>query len=173
MVNRVLAVLFAVGLIALGVLVPGEVVKGALGKGHWLLPWENLTTDLTRNSWQAGPVRAVLVGVAVVGLLLLLAELKPRRPSTLPLTPLTAGVDAGTTRRSLRHALQRAAREVDGVSGAHVKVGRRKAKVTARAHLRSTDGLTEQVSEHVSSRLASLGLVKAPQVAVKVQKGKR
>ncbi len=173
MVNRVLAVLFAVALTAVGVLVPVEVVRAALGMRHWLLPWENVTADLSKNSWQAGPVRAVLIGIAVVGLLLLFAQLKPRRPSALPLSPLTAGVHASTTRRSLRPALQRAASEVDGVSDAQVKVGRRKVKVTARAHLRATGGLKEQVSEHVSGRLDSLGLVKAPRVAVRVQKEKR
>lgn len=170
MVNRVLAVLLALAVVALGVLVPVEITRAAAGKRHWLLPWETLTTTLTGNSWQSGPVRAVLIGVAAIGLLLLLFQLTPRRLSALPLAPLTAGVEASTTRRSLRQALQRAATEVDGVSSAKAKVGRRRAKITARTELRDAGDLQQQVSEHVAHRLDSLSLARAPQVAVRLRR---
>lgn len=168
MVNRVLAVLLALAVVALGVLVPVEITRAAFGKRHWLLPWETLTTNLTGHSWQSGPVRAVLIGVAAIGLLLLLFQLTPRL-SALPLVPLTAGVEASTTRRSLRQALQRAATEVDGVSSAKAKVGRRRAKITARTELRDAGDLQQQVSEHVAHRLDSLSLARAPKVAVRLR----
>ncbi len=169
MLNRVLAVLFAFALLVLGILIPTEVIRAALSKRHWLLPWESLTSDLTGNSWQAGPVRAVLIGAAVVGLLLLVGQLKPRRPSALPLSASAAGVQASTTRRSLQQTLQRAAAEVDGVSGATARVGRRTAKITARAFLRDAGGLQEQVTEHVTGRLDSLSLAHSPRLTVRVQ----
>lgn len=169
MANRVLSVLFAFALIALGVLIPTEIIRAALGKRHWLLPWERLTSDLTKNSWQASPVRAVLIGVTVVGLLLLIAQLKPRRPNTLPLSASPPGVDASITRRSLQHTLQRAAGDVDGVLSAKAKVGRRKAKVTAEAFLRDTTGLQEQVAERVTGRVESLSLAHPPRLTVRMQ----
>lgn len=169
MLNRVLAVLFAFALIALGILVPVEVIRAALSKRPWLLPWESLTADLTRNSWQAGPIRAVLIGAALVALLLLTAQLKPRRPGALPLTPSADGVEASTTRRSLQKTLERAASEVDGVSTATARVGRRTAKITARSFLREAGGLRELLTEHVTSRLDSLSLAHPPRLDVRVQ----
>ncbi len=105
--NRLLAVLVALALIALAVLVPVEVVWAAFGKPHWVLPWETWTRTLATNTWQPSWARAVRIGVAVVGLLLLLAELKSRRPGLLPLARLTDDVQAGTTRRSLQQTLRR------------------------------------------------------------------
>lgn len=104
--NRLLAVLVALALIALAVLVPVKVVWDAFGKPHWVLPWETWTRTLATNTWQPSWARAVLIGVAVVGLLLL-AELKSRRPGLLPLARLTDDVQAGTTRRSLQQTLRR------------------------------------------------------------------
>ena len=169
MLNRVLAVLFAFALLVLGILIPTEVIRAALSKQHWLLPWESLTSDLTRNSWQAGPIRAVLIGAAVVGLLLLVGQLKPRRPSALPLSASTPDVHASTTRRSLQHTLQRAAGDIDGVSSAKAKVRRRKAKITAEAFLRDTTGLQEQVTEHVTGWMEGLSLAHPPRLTVRMQ----
>lgn len=169
LVNRLLAVLAALAVIAVGVLIPVEIVRAALGTEHWLLPWESWTADLTRNSWQAGPVRAVLFTTAAVGLLLLLTQLRPRRPSVLPLAPLTPNVAASTTRRSLQQTLQRAATEVDGVAAARVRVGRRTATVTAAAQVRDPAGLREQVTEHVRQRLEGLALARSPRLSVRVR----
>lgn len=166
-VNRILAALVALAVIVFGIIIPVEIIRAAFGRRHWLLPWETLTTNLTRDSWQSGPVRAVLICVAI-GLLLLLAQLKPRRPSSLPLTSLTPGVEASTTRSSMRQVLQHAATEVDGVSSATATVSRRKAKVTARADVRDAAGLQEQVHEKVAGRLDSLSLAHPPRLAVTV-----
>lgn len=171
--NRLLAVLVALALIALAVLVPVEALRAALGKPHWVLPWETWTRTLAANTWRTGWARAVLIGLAVVGLLLLLAELKPRRPGLLPLARLTDNVQAGTTRRSLQQVLCRAAAEVDGVTQASVKARRRRVKVTAASRLRDPGGLDQRVRDQVTERLTSLQLAAQPRLTVKVRGGGR
>ena len=172
-VNRVLAVVVALALIALATLVPVEIARAALGRPPWLVPWEQWRSTLAATTWQDGWVRAVLIGLVVLGLLLLLAQLKPRRPTTLALQQLTADVAAGTTRRSLQQSLSHAATAVDGVARASAKAGRRRVTVTATPRLRDTTGLEEQVRRSVTTRLDGLQLAQAPKLTVRVRGGGR
>lgn len=172
--NRVVSVLLALAIIVAGLVVPVEIVRGALSKPHWLLPWEAATSNLRRDSWQSGPVRSILIVAVAVGLLLLVAQLKPRRPSAIPLAPLTPQVEASTTRRSLQSTLQHAAADVDGISSAKAVVRRQSAKVTAVSHLRDSAGIEAEVRERVGRRLDALGLAHAPRLTVQVRpEGKR
>ena len=167
--SRLLAILIALALIALAVLVPVDVVRAALHQ-RTSLPWHTWVTAVGTDTWQAPWVRAVLIGVAVVGLLLLLGELKPRRPGLLPLAPLTEDVDASTTRRSLQQALRRAAVKVDGIVEAKAAARRGAVKVRAVARLREPAGLDEQVREHVAARLESLHLARTPRLVVRLRR---
>lgn len=171
--NRLLATIVALAILALGILVPVEVIRAVLHQRSWVLPWRTWTQHLQTNTWQTGWVRALLIAVAVLGLLLLFAQLKPRRPGLLPLAPLTDGVAAGTTRRSLQNALRRAATEVDGVAQATAKARRRRVSITAGSRLRDPAGLEDQVRERVGARLADLQLARAPRLKVSVRGGNR
>lgn len=166
--NRILAVLFAFALLLSGVLVPIEIVRGALHKRHWLLPWEPLTTTLRHDSWASGPARSTFLALAVVGLVLLAAQLKPRRPRVLPLRPITPEVTAGTIRRSLQQTLRRAATEVDGITSATARLRRHKATITAVPRLRDTSGLQQAVTDRVTQRLAGLDLARPPKVRIRL-----
>ena len=172
-VNRLLSVVVALALIALAVVVPVEIARAALGRPPWLVPFESWRSTLLATTWQDGWVRAVLVGLVLLGLLLLLVQLKPRRPGTLGLQPLTENVSAGTTRRSLQQSLSHAATEVDGVARASAKAGRRRVSVTAVPRLRDASGLEEQVRRSVTTRLEGLQLAQAPKLTVRVRGGGR
>lgn len=169
LLNRLLATLLALAGIALAVLIPVEVVRALLGRRYWLLPWGTWTRTLHTNSWQTGWVRAALIGVAVLGVLLLAGQLKPRRPGLLPLTPRTDRVQAGTTRRSLQQALRRAATDVPGVATARVRARRRSVRVTALTRLRDHSNLDTQVRNQLTGRLDSLQLAQAPRLRVKIR----
>ena len=168
---RVLAVLLAAGLLALGLIVTVEVVLAALGQPAWLLPYSEVATTLREQTWDAVLARGIAAGLCLLGLLLLLPALRRGKPTALPLTPLTDGVDTRVSRRGLQRTLSAAAGRVDGVRGAKAKVGRRKVKVTTTTRLRDSGDLPQQVDTAVRGELETLGLRRP--LAVKVTTKRR
>lgn len=157
---RVLSALLAAALVVLGLLVAIEVVLAALNKSSWVLPYSSVASTLRDNTWQSGIGRGIAIGLCVVGLLLLLPALRRGRPSDLPLSPLTEGVDATVDRKGLQRALRDAAQRIDGVSDASVKVSRRKVAVTAGSMLKDPGDLPQRVDSQIRSALQELSLAK-------------
>lgn len=168
--DRLAAVLLALALLVLGVLVPAEIVHAAvLGKpGQLILPWETLTRFFTGHDWSTSPVLTISGITAAVGLALLLAELKRRRPGLLTLTTDDPNLTAGTTRRSLQRALAARAEEVDGISSASAKVRRGRASVAATTGLRDPGDLRQRLADQLTGWLDGLALVKAPRLRVRL-----
>ncbi|MDQ6649619.1 MAG: DUF6286 domain-containing protein [Actinomycetota bacterium] len=174
MLNRILAVILGIGLFVLGIAVPIEIVRAALHRKREWLPYDHWTRLLRHNIWTGGGIRTLLIGLAALGLVLLYLQLRPRKPTLLPLEQMTEGVDVGTTRRSLQSAIKSAATGVDGIDSASVHVGQRQATVVAFSPLSDVSGLEPQVSERAQDRLGQLQLARPPRVVVKVrQKDKR
>src|SRR6185437_11103532 len=81
-VLRVLAPLLGIVLATVGVLVVIEVVAAWVlpeQEGGLLVPWPEWGAVLAGLSWTDSPVRGTAIGVAVVGLLLVLVALTARR----------------------------------------------------------------------------------------------
>jgi hypothetical protein len=167
-VLRFLSFVLAGALVLLGVLVVVEVVRAALDYRPGTLQYDDLGRVLRRNSWDSTGVIVTGIILCVVGLLLLVLGLRRGRPRVLPLRTETPDVEVVTTRRSLQQALSQSLHEIDGVSAARVKVGRRAAKVTVASQLRTPEGLDERVRQHVESRLDGIGLAAPPAVKVSV-----
>lgn len=169
--ERLLALLLAAA-VAVGSLVLAlEVLWAALGKEPLLVPWQSTYARGNADAWDSAFVRLVAVGLLVAGLLLLAAELKPRRTPRLQMTGSDPTVDAAVSRRSLRSALLVAAKQVDGISGARAKVSKRKAKVTATSRLGSAEtaqGLTGELEAVLRERLDSLQLARTPRLRARV-----
>lgn len=167
--DRLAAVLIALALLVVGVLVPAEIVHAALGKpGQLILPWETLTRFFTGHDWSTSPVLAISGITAGVGLGLLLAELRPRRPGLLTLTTEDPNLTAGTTRRSLQRALAARAQEVEGISSASATVRRGGASVTATTGLRDPGDLRQRLADQLTGWLDDLGLVRVPRLRVRL-----
>ncbi|SBT42342.1 DUF6286 domain-containing protein [Micromonospora narathiwatensis] len=119
-VNRIATLLLAVALLAGGTLVTVEALLAASGHpGSLVQRWYAV---LTTTRWQDAPVRAVAAGVALLGLVLLVAELLRWRPVRLRLAE-----DDGwhLHRRSVERRLARVARAVPSVHRARVRLRRR------------------------------------------------
>lgn len=168
--DRLVAVLLGLALLVLGVLVPVEIVHSAvLGRtGELLLPWQTLTRFFTGHDWSTSPVLALSIVVALAGLVLLVFELKRRRPGLLTLTTSDEHLTAGTTRRSVQRALAARAQDVDGVSGASATVRRGRASVAATTGRRDPGDLQQTLSEQLTAWLDSLGLVRPPRLRVRL-----
>lgn len=166
--NRLVATLLALALAVGGALVLYEVVRTALNHSHGgVIAYSRLARAMRRNSWNdLGPIIASSVCIAV-GLLLLLLGLRRGKPDALTLTPLAEDVETVTTRRSLQKAMKRTASETEGVSSAKVKVGRRKAKVSATSPLRRGEGLDDRIRERLEAQLTATQLAKPPRLKIK------
>jgi uncharacterized protein DUF6286 len=174
-INRILATLLALALFLGGLLAVVDIVLVQLQRAPFLVPVGRWAAWLRSQAFDAGIVRAVCVGLAVVGLLLLVAGLRRGRPGTLTLPSRQEGVRVTAARRELERALAAAARRVDGVAGAHARARRRSVRVVAATPLRDPGELTRQVTDVVAGRLGELGLtdVVRPRVSVSTAKGAR
>lgn len=171
LVNRPLAFVLAAGLTAVFVVVIAEVIGFAAHHSPLLVHWSTWYHWAQKTRWDSFVVR-VWCGILIAfGLLLVTAELKPPRATRLPVRSEDEATDAAVTRRGLAGMLRAAATGVDGISSASVKVGRRRASVTAASAARgrpAAAALTEPVTQALHTRLDSLGLRHPPRLKVHV-----
>lgn len=160
--DRVVAIVLGLVLLGLGVLVTVEVIwSNGMGRsGHLVLPYESSSRYLHHHTWSSGPVRAISAAVAVVGLILLLLELKRRRPATLTMAGSSAGVVTGISRRSLGRVLTHVAGSMSGIAKAQARVSRRRVTVRARTHLRDPGDLEQQLGRELAESLDSMQLAR-------------
>ena len=134
--NRVLAALLSLALIAAGVLLIIEVIADRVSHRPSVVDWHPAYDWAKRTTWNAGSIRVACAVLILLGLVLLIAELKPARVSRLAADPAqagAAGIDTAYTRRGLAAAIRSAVTGVDGVRNASVKVKRRKVTIAATA----------------------------------------
>lgn len=154
---RLLALLLALGGVALGALIAGEVALIALGRPP-LTPYADLVGLARDTSARGGAAVAFGAGLAVLGLLLLVLALRPGRRRGLPVVASTPDVTTAVHRDGLRRRLQAEAVRVEGVRSARVTVGRRQVRVQATAGVRDTADLAAQVQQRLATFLSALDL---------------
>lgn len=166
-VNRIVAAVLALALLAGGVLVAAEIVVAAFGRDPWVVPHDRWYRSLLDHSWDDDASRWVFIGLVAAGLALLALQVARRRPGTLPLSAGGAPADLG--RRSLERSLVRSATSVDGVSRAKVRVSPDRADVKAVTNRRQVAEVEPRLSQAVEQRVRALGLARKPQVKVHVE----
>ena len=168
LLNRVLATLLALALFLGGLLAVAEIVLAALDRPAWLAPHQQWNSWLGGRTLSDGIVRAALIGLALLGLLLLIAALRRGKPGALRLPGRTEGVRVSASRRGIERSLATAARRADGVRAARARARRRSVRVKATTALRATEDLQQPVTTVVTERLDQLGLtgVLRPRVTV-------
>jgi hypothetical protein len=172
--NRLLAALLALGLATVGALVVVEVIAARLDKPPVAVSWHRIYRWGEHTSLTQGSVRVACIVTAVLGLLLLLAELKRTRPTRL--TAASDSVDAGYTRRGVATAISKAVTDVDGINGAAVTVRRRRIRVQARApgvEPYTADSLRGPATDAAQSRLTDLELKRQPRLKVRLSTRRR
>jgi hypothetical protein len=171
LLDRVLAPLLALLVAAAAVVLAVEVVAVAVGTGPIWVDWTSAYQQGAERSWQDGTVRLLCAGLLVLGLALLLAELKPRRPARLPLRTTLADLDAAVSRHGLASTARTAAMQVDGVGSTSVRVRRRSVRIAARARYRDAErarALRDPIHQAVATRLERLELARPVKVRVRV-----
>jgi uncharacterized protein DUF6286 len=177
-VLRVLAPLIGLVLAAAGVLLVIEVVAAWLRPlsqegppSGVVVPWPQWRAVLEELTWRSDPVPAVAVGVAVVGLVLLLVGLLARRSDVLMDGP-EPGITVTTSPRVLAQLVGRRVRATDDVAAASVTASRRRIAVTAQAWGGAGPQLPEVIGERVDGLLDRLPLHRRPRVSVSVSERK-
>jgi hypothetical protein len=169
LVNRLFGAVLALGLATLGVLVVIEVIAERLDKPPVVVPWHRIYHWAEHTSLTQGSVRVACILTAVLGLMLLFAELKRSRPKRL--AAASDSVDAGYTRRGVATAISQAVDDVDGVSDTAVTVRRRRIRVNARAsglEPHTAESLRGPATEAARSRLTDLELKREPRLKVRL-----
>jgi hypothetical protein len=168
--RRVLPSILAASLLtAAGGSTAVQVVSSRLG--HPVLRPE-ITRRLHTLTWGDPAPVATGGGLALAGLLLLLAALLPGRTRTAPLAGDDPRFVTGLGRSSLRAALQATVMDVPGVDSATVRL---RGRLRPRAEVRVVSGfpdLGDQVAEAVRDRLAELDPVRVPEITVHVAERK-
>jgi uncharacterized protein DUF6286 len=159
------ATLSALVILAGCVLAAAVSIQLLLGERPWI-SYAAVTGWLNGQRW-TDLIPAVAGGVAaLLGLVLLLAAVLPGRARVLP---LRGDLDSGASRRSYRSTLRAAASTVDGVSGAKLKLGRRRVKAVVTTARTSTDGLADAVRTAVERRIGQIDPVTPPAVKVRLK----
>lgn len=171
-VNRLLAALLALALVVIGVVVVVEVVAARLGHQPALAHWKQSYAWLHRTQWQQGSVRVVAVVLLVLGLALLIAELKRPRVSRLAVADeVDAPDDVAFTRRGVAASIRTAVAEVDGIRSAAVRVRHRTVRVRAVSAAEDVDAartLQQPATTAAEDRLRTLQLASSPRLSVRV-----
>jgi hypothetical protein len=168
-VNRVLAAVVALALVVAGVLIVVEVIAARFSAGTVVVHWRVALRWARRTTWDTSVVQSTCILMAVVGLILVLLELKPRRRRRFKVR--SDASDAAFTRRGVKTAVQTAVDDVDGVGSAAVKVRRRRIRVRATATAAASHtaaSLDDSVRAAAQGRVDSLALDPAPRIVTHV-----
>ncbi len=170
-VNRVLALALSLAVAALAIVVAVEVVSVALDKQPVLFDWRPTYDRGLRSVWTDTPVRAICIGLIVLGVVLLVLQLVPRRPSRLALQTEVPGLEVGVTRHGLASTAESAAESVDGIGESTARVKKRRVVVRARSRAIDTASarqLEDGVKAAIAVRLDRLQLARQPRIKVSV-----
>ena len=168
------ATIVALVLLAICVLVAIAVIQSLLGQQPFVR-LEQLVSFTARQRWNGVLTIVVAIVVAVLGLVLLVAALRPGKPTVLPLARITDRdgspvADAGVRRQTLSKDLTAAASTVPGVSRARVSA--RRGSVVAEISTAAADSaaVPGQVKERLETRLTEIGPARTPRVKVRARR---
>jgi hypothetical protein len=173
-VNRLGALLLGLILLAVGVLTVIEAVSLAARHRSWPLPVQDWRNRLLVTPWSDRAVLIVSIIVGVIGLLILLSQLRPVRARHLTTTWNDPDDTWILSRRSIEQQATAAAESIRGVDSAHAsttgKPDRWQLDVTTRTVGDVVD--SAYVEEKVRAQMNALGVAEDRPVRVSVRRTK-
>lgn len=168
--NRLLAFLLACAIGAVAVVTIIDVIAAAIGARPVVIDPAAISRWAGRNRWNSLNIELICGALAVLGLLLVVVELRRARPARLPVSPASPSTHAALTRRGVVRAVRLAVDDIDGVRARTVRVRRRLVRVSASGGAdRATAAAAQQdVTAAVARRLATLELTPTPRARVSV-----
>jgi hypothetical protein len=143
----------------------------AVRAGHPAMRWRRSLADGLAERHLDDVVVLIGAGVAaLIGLWLILLALTPGLRDLLPMRRDRADVRAGLDRTAAALVLRDRAVEVAGVQSVRVRMGRRRAKVSALSHFRELDDVRADLDAVLEKAVHELGLAKPPALSVQVHR---
>lgn len=173
-VQRVLAAVLALVLLAGGVLVAAEIAwRALLGRERkLLLPWQDWRDDAAGTPWSDDdPLQLIFILMVVAGAILLIVPLIKRKPTAVPLVQGEQGASSELDRKGLENWLESRLGRVDGAVNPRVRVqGRDGKRVVVRASTpgRDTATVERDLQSSADASLGQLGLARQIPVRVSV-----
>jgi hypothetical protein len=169
-VNRLLALIVSLALIATSIVIIVEVIAERSRAEPVIIDWHAIQRWAARNTWQATSVEVACAITLVAGLILLLPQLWRRRPNRLRLE--TEGpVQVAMSRKSVAVTVRGAVVDVEGITSSRVRVKRHRIRVTAQSSALDPDvarSLEPHVEQAATDQLKLLQLHSAPRMRVAV-----
>lgn len=170
--NRVLAFFLGLGLAAFGVIVVVETTLLLAGRSAWIIPRERWDRNLAEQDWDHPTLVLVLALVLAAGVVLLLAQLVPRRPRRLPVRTEHDDRQLSVSRRGLEGQLTRVTRRDQDIIDARVRINRRRARLKAVfADASNESEVGVRIGERARDQLQRLDLVRPLHVKVRLRPG--
>ena len=170
--NRFLAFILALAVLAVCVVVIVEVIAYAINGEHLIVDWMSWQRWAERTHFDSTVIKVLSITFIVVGFILLVAELKPRRVTRISLQSDEAATDTAITTRGIAVVAKAATTDIDGITDASASASHRRVSVTATAAERDkahAQALTAPVTAAVQSHLDSLRMQRHPRVSVRVK----
>src|SRR6478609_2627620 len=114
-VNRLLAFIVAVALLGVSVIVIVEVIGYAINGESVLVPWMTWEQWAERTHFNSTVIKVWSIILIVVGAILLIAELKPRRVTRVGLQSDSRATETAITTKGIAAVAKAATSEVDGI----------------------------------------------------------
>ena len=171
------ATITALVLLALGAGLVWAAVQ-RLVQGSWPTFAEQPAAWAAAWTWGSFAVLVLSVAVTVIGLVLLVAAIKPGPPTAMVLDHGSADDAAGTstevvmTRRSVAKLATARAGQIDGIDSVSSVAGARRVTVTVKTPSQQLGEIEQQVRDRVTGALQSAGLSPMPTVLVRARTGK-
>ncbi len=131
LVNRLTGLLLGLALACAAGIAIIEAALGLLGRPAWLVDRSLMHRSLSELRWDHPTLVVILLAAVVVGLLLLLAQLAPRRPRALDVRDDDRHRQVSIDARGLEERLRHTAMDDSAVLGARVRARRRRARIIA------------------------------------------
>lgn len=166
-VDRVLAGLLGLLLLAGGLLAAVEVGVAALDWDPWVIPHDRWRRTALDTRWDDRSVLWVAIAVGAVGAIIVLAELRRRTPVEIPLAD---GPHTGTIHRSsAERSLSRRIEHLDGIRMARAKLRPRRVTIVARTSRHDHTELRTRLEAAATSEVGRLGLAAEPRVTTRLR----
>ncbi|MBC6457367.1 DUF6286 domain-containing protein [Actinomadura sp. HBU206391] len=172
--NRIAALVLSLALIVGGLFIAVQAVLAAFHRAPWPLPLRSWHDDLVGTRLDDPVTTIVAAALGVIGLVLLIAELRPWRPSRLPVHPATADPSSAwwVVRGPAERRLAAATARIPGVNKARVRLrGRHRWKVNVRAEAR--DESRRRIAEAIEDELDRLAAPAHVRVRLRLRKPRR
>lgn len=169
--NRIVLLLLLVAIVAAVVIAAAELILVGLDQPALLLRPAEAEDVVRRATWQDPGVRIATVVAGVVGLLLVAAQLKPRRPDTVETEPLGEGRHIVLDRHGMEARMERQVIADRDVESAHVRWRRFRLRIRCELYAGADRGAAkDRVERLVEEELERQEVRRPPRVSVSTRR---